>query len=68
MIWRAITKFYAVYSDVSPQMQSWAKSMREALSAERANEAQRGPKPPLRTTADEDREGTRIRCSPKASQ
>ncbi|WP_316204718.1 hypothetical protein [Bradyrhizobium sp. SZCCHNS3004] len=36
VIWRAITKFYAVYTDVSPQMRSWANSMREALTAEKA--------------------------------
>jgi len=34
VIWRAITKFFAVYDDVSPQMQSWAKTVREELLAE----------------------------------
>ena len=36
IIWRAITKFFAVYDEVSPQMQSWAKSMRNELMAEKA--------------------------------
>lgn len=36
IIWRAITKFFAVYDDVSPQMRSWAKSMRDELTSERA--------------------------------
>jgi len=36
IVWRAITKFFAVYDDVSPQMQSWAKTIREELSAEMA--------------------------------
>jgi hypothetical protein len=34
VIGRAITKFFAVYDDVSPQMQSWAKTVREELLAE----------------------------------
>jgi len=43
IIWRAITKFFAVYDDVSPQMQSWAKTVREELLAEvAANKAQPG--------------------------
>lgn len=33
VIWRAITKFYATFNEVSPQMQSWQTSMREHLIA-----------------------------------
>jgi hypothetical protein len=36
IIWRAITKFFAVYDDVSPQMRSWAKSMRDEFMAEKS--------------------------------
>ena len=36
IIWRAITKFFAVFDDVTPQMQSWANSMRDELAAEKA--------------------------------
>jgi hypothetical protein len=35
-IWRAITKFHAVYDAVSPQMKSWADGTRERLAAEKA--------------------------------
>jgi hypothetical protein len=38
-IWRAITKFYAVYEEVSPQMQSWQQTMKDALSAEKGDKA-----------------------------
>lgn len=34
-IWRAISKFHAVYDDVSPQMTSWANSTRTRLAAEK---------------------------------
>lgn len=34
-IWRAITKFHAVYDDVSPQMKSWANATRTRLAAEK---------------------------------
>ncbi|MDH2343366.1 hypothetical protein [Bradyrhizobium sp. SSUT77] len=34
IIWRAITKFYATFNEVSPQMQSWQTSMRERLIAD----------------------------------
>jgi hypothetical protein len=39
VIWRAITKFFAVYDEVSPQMQSWANSMREELAVPKAAQA-----------------------------
>jgi hypothetical protein len=35
-IWRAISKFHAVYDEVSPQMVSWANATRERLAAEKA--------------------------------
>ncbi|NPU10920.1 hypothetical protein HL666_09115 [Bradyrhizobium sp. 83002] len=31
IIWRAITKFYALYNFVSPQMLAWQSSMKQAL-------------------------------------
>jgi hypothetical protein len=34
-IWRAISKFNAVYDDVSPQMASWAKAVGAELLAEK---------------------------------
>lgn len=34
-IWRAISKFHAVYDEVSPQMVSWANSTRDRLAAEK---------------------------------
>jgi len=34
-IWRAITKFQAVYDEVSPQMKSWADATRTRLAAEK---------------------------------
>ena len=37
VIWRAITKFYAVYKEVSPQMQSWQETMKATLSAKKAS-------------------------------
>ncbi|MCC8948205.1 hypothetical protein H8A97_24620 [Bradyrhizobium sp. Arg62] len=40
VIWRAITKFYAVYNEVSPQMQSWQQTMKDSLLAERAAKAE----------------------------
>jgi hypothetical protein len=43
VIWRAITKFYAVYKEVSPQMQSWQQTMKEKLSAEKAAQAAATP-------------------------
>jgi hypothetical protein len=41
IIWRAISKFFAVYGDLSPQMQSWATSIRAELAAEKGSQAQR---------------------------
>ena len=35
-IWRAISKFHAVYDEVSPQMVSWANATRQRLAAEKA--------------------------------
>ncbi len=41
-IWRAISKFIAVYDDVSPQMASWAKATGAELLAEKERAAKAG--------------------------
>ncbi|HVR57306.1 MAG TPA: hypothetical protein VMT72_10830 [Pseudolabrys sp.] len=38
-IWRAITKFYAVYKAVTPDMEKWQQTMKQKLSAEKAAQA-----------------------------
>ena len=38
-IWRAITKFYAVYKAVTPEMEKWQQTMKQKLSAEKAAQA-----------------------------
>jgi hypothetical protein len=43
IIWRAITKFYAVYKAVSPEMERWQQTMKEKLSAEKATHAAAAP-------------------------
>lgn len=44
-IWRAITKFYAVYKAVTPEMEKWQQTMKAKLSAEKAAQAGQGAKP-----------------------
>lgn len=39
VIWRAISKYFAVYDEVSPQMRSWANAIRDELVAEKAAKA-----------------------------
>lgn len=34
-IWRAITKFWAIYNDASPQMRSWKRSVQNEFEAEK---------------------------------
>jgi hypothetical protein len=38
-IWRAVTKFYAVYKAVTPEMEKWQQTMKQKLSAEKAARA-----------------------------
>jgi hypothetical protein len=39
VIWRAISKFYGVYKEVSAEMKAWQETMKKKLLAEKATKA-----------------------------